>query len=347
MARERRFGLVATHCLSTARRETRSATTIHVIIPAHCVHYLDTVPRLDRPKTTPGCRTSLRAAITPVLLLAGCSTEVLNLGKETVVPFTFDPPTIVSELVVAGAQRGNPTLTSDLLEIYFTSKQDGEQDVWGAQRSARTDTFGPATAVAATVSSSRETSSAISQNGLSLWFGSDRDGGLGELDILVTTRSDRVGTWSAPRNLASLNSPSRDIPRPPGQHDLVMPMASDRTNPGVYQTMMASRPIPTADFGAPVAIPELTEQGDTADGFLTDDGLYLFLAKGDPSDLYIAQRLSLTTPFGPAVPLAELNTAANENDPWLSPDQTTFYFSSERGDGTSQIYVAAVHPRTP
>jgi len=305
------------------------------------------VPRWDQRKMPLDRWASFGAAMTPLVLWIGCSTDVLNLGKATVIPFSFDPPVLVSELVATGEKSSNPTLTGDLLEIYFTSSRNSEQDIWMAQRSVRTDAFGPPTAVAAANSTSRETSSAISQDGLSLWFGSDRDGGLGNLDIWKTTRSDRASVWSVPRNLASLNSPGKDIPRPPGLHDLAMPMASDRAVAGVYQTMMASRPTPTTDFGAPSAIPELTDKNGVADGFLTDDGLYLFMAKGTPSDLYITQRLSLTTPFGPLIPLAELNTAANENDPWLSPDQTTFCFSSDRGDGTSQIYMATVHPRTP
>jgi hypothetical protein len=47
------------------------------------------------------------------------------------------------------------------------------------------------------------------------------------------------------------------------------------------------------------------------------------------------------------VPLSELNSTDLESDPWMSPDQTEFYFASERGDGTLQIFVSAVHPRRP
>lgn len=308
------------------------------------------VTRHDRRKAALRGLISPRAALTSLLFVAfcaSCSTDVVTLGKQTKVPFVFDPPVLIAELVAPdGAGSGNATLTGDLLEIYFTSGRNSEQDVWMAQRSVRTDSFSSPTAVADVNSSSFETSSAISQDGLSLWFGSDRDGGLGDMDIWFTTRPDRGSAWSAPRNLMNLNSPSRDIPRSPGQHDLMMPMASDRARPPNYQTMMASRATTAADFGAPAVIPELNAYGGNVDGSLTEDGLYLFLARDEPGNLYVAQRLSLTTPFGPPVPLADLNTAAKESDPWMSPDQTAFYFSSDR-DGTLQIYVSAVHPRTP
>jgi hypothetical protein len=310
------------------------------------VHYLRTVKRVDGRKACERRWTNLGGAWLPLLLAAGCSNEVLSLGKQSDIPFVFDPPTIVSELFLAGAKRANPTLTGDLLEIYFTSKQDAEH-IWMASRSSRTEAFGTPTVVTATVSTSRETSSAISQDGLTLWFGSDRDGGLGQVDIWVTSRPDRNSAWTLPRNLAALNSTSRDIPRPPGQHGLVMPMASDRASPGDYQTMLATRATVSAEFSAPVPIPELDGNGPTVDGCLTDDGLFLFFSRSDPGDLYVAQRLSVTSPFGPAVPLSALNSTALESDPWMSPDQTELYFASEHSDGTLQIYVSAVHSRSP
>ena len=41
---------------------------------------------------------------------------------------------------------------------------------------------------------------AISLDGLSLYFGSDREGGAGELDIWRTSRATRTATWSVPEN---------------------------------------------------------------------------------------------------------------------------------------------------
>jgi hypothetical protein len=225
-----------------------------------------------------------------------------------------------------------------------------------------------------------ETSSAISTDGLTLWFGSDRAGGVGANDIWVTQRATRASAWSTPENVLALNSPADDIPRPPGEHALVMPMSSTKataTNPasgGNYQTYLATRATQGAPFGAPLAIPELDyPDRSTVDGFLTDDGLTMFFSSAplaEPadaavsttdggktadggrtadagvanSDLFVAWRLSTSATFSMTQPLDDLNTAADERDPWLSPDGTTLFFTSDRG-GVLSIYTATVKPR--
>jgi Tol biopolymer transport system component len=80
------------------------------------------------------------------------------------------------------------------------------------------------------------------------------------------------------------------------------------------------------------------------DGFLTEDGLTLFYSSAasvDAGDLFYAVRPSMDEPFGEPVPIADLNTGADERDPWLSPDGSTLYFATNR-EGTLDIYVASV-----
>ena len=86
-----------------------------------------------------------------------------------------------------------------------------------------------------------ETSSAISADGLTLWFGSDRPGGVGTTDIWVSSRPNRSAGWSTPVNVIPLNTGVEDIPRPPGQHGLVMPLSSKQATSAVYQTFLAAR----------------------------------------------------------------------------------------------------------
>jgi Tol biopolymer transport system component len=123
-----------------------------------------------------------------------------------------------------------------------------------------------------------------------------------------------------------------------------MPLSSDRETAGVYQTLLAARPTRASSFGAPTAITELTfPDHTTVDAFLSDDGLTMFYASAPPGaklDLYVAWRKTTAQPFSVAVPLDDLNTAADERDPWLSPDGTVFYFSSDRS-GLLQIYEVA------
>jgi len=315
----------------------------------------------------PGFSIAGAACLLPVLACACSGDKVVALGSSSPIPYHFDVPVLVPELASA-SRTDNPTLTGDLLEIYFTTDRvSGNGDVWFATRASADAPFGTPVAVSAVNGDSFETSSAISTDGLMLWFGSDRAGGAGANDIWVSQRASRASAWSTPVNVVALNSLADDIPRPPGQHALVMPMASERATPGNYQTYLAARATTGAPFEAPVAIPELDyADRSTVDGFLTDDGLTMFFSSapvteaadaatrvdagtssdaGAPnSDLFVAWRRSTTEAFSVTQPLSDLNTPADERDPWLSPDGTTLYFTSDRG-GVLNIYTARVQPR--
>jgi hypothetical protein len=169
----------------------------------------------------------------------------------------------------------------------------------------------------------------------------------------------------------ALNSPVFDIPRPPGVHELVMPLGSERGPDSVYRTFFASRPSITAPFETPQPVPELIFEGATTmDTFLSNDGLTVFYASGpaplpnegglpagadagvgssaadatvpvNSADLFVGRRAKITDPFSGFTPIADLNTLFDERDPWLSEDKTQFFFSSDRG-GNLNIYTCDV-----
>src|SRR5262249_22021787 len=56
-------------------------------------------------------------------------------------------------------------------------------------------------------------------------------------------------------------------------------------------------------------------------------------------ELYVAHRDSLDAPFGTPVPLS-VDTGANEWNPWISPDELTLLFDSDRAGAGERIYVA-------
>lgn len=278
------------------------------------------------------------------LSLAGCESELVNLGRsaaagsggaagEPTLRLVFGELTRRAELGTED-KDDNPTLTFDTLEVFFTSTRGEGSKVYTARRSAVGEPFGEPELVAA-VEDEDSSSPAISLDGLSLWVGQSRDEGSGELDIWVTTRPDRQSSFGALTNVAALNSPQKDIPRPPAGDGRVMPLSSERAGAEHdYRTFLAAREDGSSEFSAPVPLPELELGQRVVDGFLSEDLRLLFFSAGIgefEGDLYVTERADERSAFGPAVALDALNRAdSDERDPWLSPDGTRFFFTSNR-----------------
>ena len=286
-----------------------------------------------------------------VLACVGCGGKVVTLGDESPQPYHFDAPKLVTEIAAPADRTDNPTLTADLLEIYFTSDRSGGGDLWYARRANPGLPFDAPLALTDLNTDGFETSAAISADGLTLWFGSDRPGGVGAIDVWAATRDSRASAWMAAVNVSSINSAADDIPRPPGLHETAMPMASTRDIVGGYQTYFAARAGRGSPFGAPVLAPGVVfPDRSTVDAFLTDDGLTIFYSSAafatadggaSTSDLYVAWRRTVSEAFAMNQPLNDLNTAADERDPWLTPDGKQLYFVSDRS-GLLAIYVVDV-----
>ncbi len=288
----------------------------------------------------------------------GCTGERILLGADppgdAMAPATFNPPELVAELPgPSGTDDDKPTLTSDRLEIYFLSTRDGgpgSGDVWHAVRAQAGDPWGAPSVVAEVSSSSHEKSPAVSADGLTLWVASDRSGGQGGLDIWVSTRPDRSSAWSAPVPVAELNSSGDEIPRPPGQGGLVMPLAVRPASSSDYHVAFATRASVTDPWMTPVSRPDIDTANTDVDGFLSDDGLVLHFSsdrqKKGGQDLFVAGRARDGDPFTGFAPIAELNSSHDDRDPWLSPDASEIYFSSDR-TGTLKIYRATRMAPTP
>ncbi len=269
-------------------------------------------------------------------------------GSADIACSPFGVPQIVSELV---AKDGNekPTLTADELEMYFLSDANGADAGVGegivsiTTRATISDAWGSPTALDAVNSSWRQTSPAVSGDGLSLWVSSDRPGGQGGLDIWLSTRGDAGGPWAAPVPVTALNSTADEIPRPPGAHSSIMPLSRRPKSSAPYQVWLASRVAPSSSWAPPVACSSVDTANLDDDGYLMDDGLTLYFSSDrltGSQDLFVTERPDPSSPFAAPVPLATLNeSTSSERDPWVSSDQHEIYFTSDR-TGTLQIYRA-------
>lgn len=287
---------------------------------------------------------------------SGSAGSPSTAGVPSIPTFTFGPGTLVEELRGA-ADDENPTLTEDLLEIYFISSRDADSayEVFYAERSSRAAAFSAGRPVpGVNVAGESVTSPAISLDGLTLWVGRKLANQVpAQYDIYQYTRSSRTSPWVSRGAVAALNSATDDIPRSPGLQERVMPLGSRRAGDNYYRLYFAERLSEAAPFqAAPELVIELDfvnapEPRNTTDGFLTQDGLTLLFASTpisldeDHGDLFIAQRATTDASFGAPRKLSLSTPENDERDPWLSPDGRTLYYVSD-ASGDLDIYVAPV-----
>jgi len=290
----------------------------------------------------------LSFALCPVAI--ACGGDVIELGTGQALPSFGDEGQSVRNLNIVVSEEYDPTLTDDLLEIFFVSDRlggIGNKDVWTAVRRDRRDPFDMPTLVREASSPSEEASAAVSGDGLTLWVGTRREGGMGGADIWRSVRSERGGEWSRPEPVVALNSGADDLPRPPGQGGNVLPIASDREGL-LYQTFLATRDAPHLEFDRLTPLDYLWDgESSMDDGFLSDDGLHLFFRRalvGRPGDLYVAWRRSLDERFQPPVSLDAVNSPDDDRDPFVSADRTRFFFASNRSTGFRlDIYASPLY----
>lgn len=100
---------------------------------------------------------------------------------------------------------GHPDISADGLDLYFSSSQMesmGGTDLWVLSRPGRAAPFGPPVNLGPTVNTQvNDGEPSISNDGLALFFASDRSPGSGNLDLWVTIRASRSDPFHKPRNL--------------------------------------------------------------------------------------------------------------------------------------------------
>jgi len=117
---------------------------------------------------------------------------------------------------VNGSEWDNtPDISSDGLTLYFTSTRSGNWDLWVTTRATKDDPWEEPVNLGQTVNSSAEDfAPSISGDSLSLYFASNRPGGLGLRDIWVTRRATVSEPWGEPVNLGPAVNSSHEEAMP-------------------------------------------------------------------------------------------------------------------------------------
>jgi hypothetical protein len=207
--------------------------------------------------------------------------------------------------------------------------------------SAKADfTFGTPKNLGPTVNSEAlEYSHCLSSDGLELYFGSNREGGHGSVDIWVSTRETTEDEWGSPENLGPVvNSSNEDMGVSLSTDGLELYFQSWRSNGlgrgDIWVTKRAARGEPWSE---PINLgPTVNSELDEYNPCLSADGLELYFVFGewDPQDgpahlsLGMTKRETKDDPWGESVNLGPVvNDWPCQDTPWISSDSRLLMFA--------------------
>jgi len=206
----------------------------------------------------------------------------------------------------------------------------------------------------------------LSNDELSLYFGSDRPGGIGGFDVWVSQRACKECAWETPLNLGPAVNTTSDETGPGLSIDghLLFFRSTRPGGAGLGDIFLSKRANPKDDFGwgAPVALgPGVnTAAAEAGAEFLQsaeDGAANLYFNRAPPrgtADLYAAAITRDGETRGPAVLISELSDPiATDQGPTLRSDGREVFFFSTRpgGVGGADLWTSTRHsvhdPWTP
>ena len=193
----------------------------------------------------------------------------------------------------------------------------------------------------------------IAPDNLSLFFASDRAGGSGVTDIWVSTRANANAPWGMPVNLgANVNSSSAELCPTVIAGGLALYFISDKPGGcGGHDIYVSQRPNTQSEWGSAVNLGcQLNSpQSEMSPSLFTDAGgaTSLYFSSNRPggaglTDIYVSQ-LQAGGAFGAPAPVAELNTALDDQRPNIRVrDGLEMFFESSRTGtlGLADLYVS-------
>ena len=165
-------------------------------------------------------------------------------------------PSSPSSPVNTDAEENCPSISSNGLTLYFARTTDGADwnkgDIYYATRSSKYAQFDNAKSLTEVNTSRGESMPCISENGLKLYFSSNRDNA-GDINIYVATRNNVSAPFSAPTIVSNLSSTDPDL-TPYIARDNYSFYFTRRPTDGSNDIYIATRTSLSSDFGVPEAV---------------------------------------------------------------------------------------------
>jgi len=238
-----------------------------------------------------------------------------------------------------------PELSRDRLSLYFTSNRPGGVgfgDIWVSQRASVDDEWGIPVNLGPTVNSSvPDLAPALSPDGHYLFFTSSRPGGFGLNDIWVSWRADVRDdfAWEAPVNAGPpVNGPGFEAGPAFRRPEFYFTSGPAGTAVDIHVSSVIGN-----TFEEPRLVVELSSTANDLRPTLRFDRREIFLSSNRPGgfgadDIWGSTRQSPADPWGVPVNLGPvINSAFEDNQPGLSEDGTTLFFTSNRPGGSGGI----------
>jgi hypothetical protein len=286
-----------------------------------------------------------------VLILAlSVVTEIANAD------FTFGKPNNLGPVINSSSTDDAPFISADGLSLYIYSNRpggSGDWDLWMTTRETMHEDWIAPVNLGQTVNSlSREAGPCISANGLEVYYTSNRGG---TYNLWVSTRATVSDSWGEPVNLGqTVNSSSIDAGPHLSPDELSLFFHS--TRPGGYggfDIWVTTRVSIGESWGEPINLgPTVNSSShDQGPGISADELRFVFSSDRPGGfgerDLYLTTRAIKNDPWEEPVNLGpSVNTAAHDYLPFISPDGSTLYFSSNRSGGVGgyDLWQAPIQP---
>jgi hypothetical protein len=192
-------------------------------------------------------------------------------------------------------------------------------------------------------SASNDQQPAISKDGLSLYFASNRPGGLGGFDMYASQRASVDDLWGLPVNLGpTLNTASNEGNPAFSRNEHLMFFQSDRPGGlGLIDIWVSYREHTHDDFDWQAAVnlgaAVNTAAGDQAPSYFENEEAgvpQLYFASDRPGglgalDIYMSEQTADGS-FGPAVLVTELSSPRGDSRPSIRHDGLEIFFQSNR-----------------
>ncbi|HTL31686.1 MAG TPA: hypothetical protein VL326_01100 [Kofleriaceae bacterium] len=275
-----------------------------------------------------------------LLVLAGCGRLAFEpVADAQDAPFTFDDshpelPMFANPAPIAGLASAftddDPAITSDGLELIFSSDRTGNGDLFVSQRASRSDPWPPETAIPQFTSIKVEKGPEFSDDGLTLWlyFGGD---------IAMSTRATRTSPWSAPQVILVVSGEPGTPSVCDGDRQMVLREKINTINK-LYVTTRAST---AATWPDPSPLGDVISSAAESGPWVTSDCNRIYFDSQDVGTprMYVVDRDPQSGAFG-AARFALDPAVGNVHDASLTDDERYVVFAHKVA-GLDQIWEAS------